>query len=258
MVLTGCVGAVPRPVYDPAYSTNPDFIGSRPGSADVDSFARSAGLSPARATVRLECVITDRGAVNDCRILLQDSDDGRTGAAAVALLKTLRIKPATYSGVPTDGARVRWTVRFNQRGANPIEMEVITAPGDGRFAYAGLVRDGRAALYVRGPEPVQADGSVEIWVYEFPMRMAYPNLTNYRASFRRYDCARGLRDDPTVEVHTSVNAVKTRLRGSGRLIHVPTVGAEAAAFKIACKRGPEAFTLSGLKAVRDDVQRRSR
>lgn len=258
MALTGCVGAAGWPIYDPAYSTNPDYVQSPPSSVVVDGYGRDAGLGSAQATVRLECLVTDKGRAEACRVLKRDLDDGRADGAATAIVKSLQLKPAMYAGVPMDGARVRWTVRFNQPDVPSIEIEPVRAPRDGRFAYAGVVRDGKAALYVRGPETVQADGSVEIWLYEFPMNSRPGGLVGYRASFRRYDCVRRLRDDPTVEVLSEVNQVKALARGSNRTIRVSAVGAEAAAFRIACHSGPEVFNLSGLAAVRNDVQRKRR
>ncbi len=72
--------------------------------------AAEAGLKTGRAVV--ECVVLPNGALSACQATSEDPAGQDFGPSAIEIAQVLAVNPWTDDGLPSDGAHVRFAVRF--------------------------------------------------------------------------------------------------------------------------------------------------
>lgn len=72
--------------------------------------AADAGVETGRAT--LDCGVLKGGALGDCRVAREEPEGMEFGATALVIAQAFAINPWTDDGLPVDGARVTFSVRF--------------------------------------------------------------------------------------------------------------------------------------------------
>lgn len=84
---------------------------------DADDLARyfpdRAQRMNQNGSVRMSCVVTASGTLQDCSVVSETPADFGFGESAVKMAKLFKMAPKTEDGSPVGGARVTIPIRFN-------------------------------------------------------------------------------------------------------------------------------------------------
>jgi TonB family protein len=105
---------------DVRYLSKPNWTRRFDPDAVVAAFpdkAADAGLTGGRAA--LDCAVAKDGALADCRIDSEEPPGMGFGPAAISLAKYMAVDPWTDDGLPADGARLKFAIRFVRKDVQP-------------------------------------------------------------------------------------------------------------------------------------------
>lgn len=94
-----------------ALPSGDDFMAGYPRAA------AEAGIKMAR--VALSCVVGEGGLITDCTLASEEPAGLGFGAAALALVKSFKVRPWTAEGLPTVGGTVRVPIRYQLPDEEP-------------------------------------------------------------------------------------------------------------------------------------------
>lgn len=99
----------------PRYLTKPDWTTALDQSSAMKSFpakAADAGLTTGKATI--DCLVGEGGRITGCQVVSEEPSGMDFGPPAVQIAQALSVNPWTEEGLPSDGARLRFSIRFNK------------------------------------------------------------------------------------------------------------------------------------------------
>ncbi len=123
----------------PPVVTLPDWSAPPSGESLIRVFPECAAREDIAGAATLDCTVTENGLLEDCRVTAEDPPGYDFGAAALALVPELRMRPRTVDGVP-EASQARVVIAFP---VTPARLRWL----DAAFRCYGW----RAALYEAFP-----------------------------------------------------------------------------------------------------------
>jgi TonB family protein len=107
-----------------------------PSLVAAPTFAQIQAAYPVRAlsdgidgAAILDCLVTDKGRLDACRLYAESPTGYGFGAAALDLASDFALKPRLFDGDPLGGAEVRVPVQFQSHDPSaPLELKTTPAP----------------------------------------------------------------------------------------------------------------------------------
>jgi hypothetical protein len=116
--------------------TNPDWI-KKPDGNDVGRFyPELASMLELSGHARINCTVTDLGALSDCSTLAETPTGFGFGQAGIQMSTLFRMKPRTLDGVPVGGARIIVPLSFIPDAGTAESEPVETTPAPSAKALA--------------------------------------------------------------------------------------------------------------------------
>ena len=113
-------------VLKPAHiMTNPDWL-RQPTQQEAVDFIPAAARGEGGKTV-IECVVSNRGLLDDCSVVKETPPGHGFGGAALAMSQLFEMRPMTVDGLPVGGGKVdhpcqlRARARFARRSRRPFD-----------------------------------------------------------------------------------------------------------------------------------------
>ena len=126
MRTSSCILAMALAGASPAWAqkvTNPDWAEKPSGEALAESFPKLASMLGVDGMVVVSCLVTAKGATDDCRAVYESPAGLGFADAALGMAKTFKMKPKTIDGRPVDGGSVRFPLHF-RLPAQPASKKV--------------------------------------------------------------------------------------------------------------------------------------
>jgi len=102
----------------PASSHAPDWTrspGNCPGGVNTTYYPPDAQMQGREGRVVLQCIVTAKGSVDQCKVISEDPPGVGFGEAALRMTCLFKMRPETRDGQPVSGARVTIPIHFGLR-----------------------------------------------------------------------------------------------------------------------------------------------